>query len=285
MKFKIYPIPTGYWTPRTNLISEIVKHLRNRIKVDDFVIISEKSICTATGSIIDEMRVKPSKFSYFLAKIWMRVVWGYVLGAVARLSRRNLQRIRDYPLREGAAHKQVSLEHTGVFASLKHWSEGGIDTTNLPYHFSSIPLRSPTDMAYKIRCEILKKLGCQTNIILGDSDKTFTCRNFHFSTRKSEVKGIHNLGFLGFICGRFLKCKPRSTPLAYVGRNIDVDYLLNLTALANRVRGHGSGRTVWDMAERFNSSPTEVTWEMLTTIPHYPIVVIRLQKKSGPKTS
>jgi len=300
MKVKIYPISTRYWTPGTNLISEIVEHLRGKIRDNDFVVISEKSICTATGSIINELKVKPSKFSYFLAKIWMRIVWGYILGRIARLSQRNIQRIRivwgyilgriarlsqrniqrirAYPLKEGAAHKQVSLKYAGVLASLKHWSEGGIDTTNLPYHFSSIPLRNPTEMAYRIRYEILRQLGYAANIILGDSDKTFTYRNLHFSTRQSQVEGIYDLGFLGFIGGRFLRCKPRSTPIAYAGRNIDVDYILSLTALANRARGHGAGRTVWDMAERFNSLLTEVTWRMLATVSHYPIVVIRFRK-------
>jgi F420-0:gamma-glutamyl ligase-like protein len=42
--------------------------------------------------------------------------------------------------------------------------------------------------------------------------------------------------------------------------------------------GAGAGKTVWDMAERFQVNLTGVTWKMLMKIRHYPIVVLRLSK-------
>jgi F420-0:gamma-glutamyl ligase-like protein len=44
---------------------------------------------------------------------------------------------------------------------------------------------------------------------------------------------------------------------------------------ADRARGYGAGRTVWDMSKRFGVDFTEVTWEMLDRVQHYPIVLVR----------
>ena len=283
MRARILPVRTRFWRPGTNPTGEIVQSLPKILRNGDFVVVSEKAICTAAGSIFDESYVNPCSLSRFLARIWMRIVWGYFLGPLTRLNYRNIQRIRDYPLEEGAAHKHVALRNAGFCQSLKHWSEGGIDTTNLPYRLSSLPLKEATQVASRIRGEIAASLGCSTNVVIADSDKTFSFRNFHFSTRKSKVPGIHNLGTMGFILGRFFRCKPRSTPIAYAGREVGSDLLLNVAALANKTRGCGAGRTVWDMAEAFDSSPTEVTWEMLDAVPHFPIVVVRLRGFSRPK--
>ncbi|MEM4246321.1 MAG: coenzyme F420-0:L-glutamate ligase [Candidatus Bathyarchaeia archaeon] len=281
MRLNIIPVCTGYWVPGTDYLFEVVTHIKGKIVDGDFLIISEKAICTATGSIVDESKVKPSSVSYLLARVWMRLVWGYILGAFSRLNALNIQRIRDYPIQEGSAHKQVSILYAGPIASLKHWSEGGIDSSNLPYSFSSIPLENPAEHAARLREKVRMELGCDVNVILGDSDKTFTFHGLHLSTRRSYVRGIRNLGFIAFLFGRFLRLRPRSTPVAYAGRDADADRLLSLTALANKARGHGAGRTVWDMAERFRSSPTEVTWGMLSSIPHYPIVIIRIKFRAG----
>ncbi|MEM2688477.1 MAG: hypothetical protein QXR01_01320, partial [Candidatus Bathyarchaeia archaeon] len=37
-----------------------------------------------------------------------------------------------------------------------------------------------------------------------------------------------------------------------------------------------AGRTVWDMAEKFNVDLAEVNWEMLEKIKHKPIVLVRV---------
>lgn len=277
MRIRTLPLRTKYWKPGTPLLNEIIKILKGRIRDDDFIVISEKAVCTSLGSIVDESKVKAGRVGYLLAKYWMRIIWGYFLGYVARLDLKNIQRIRRYPIQEGAAHKEVSLRSVGLYESLKNWSEGGIDTSNLPYHLSSLPLKNPKEIVSQIEREVFLKLGCRINIILGDSDKTFSFRTFHFSTRKSHTQNIHNFGVFGFIAGRLLRCRPRSTPIAYIGRWVGVNFLLNLTAHANKARGFGAGRTVWDMAERFGSSITEVTWEMLESVDHYPVVIIRFR--------
>ena len=68
----------------------------------------------------------------------------------------------------------------------------------------------------------------------------------------------------------------RSTPLAVSGEAINPDLCLTYANVAHRVRGHGAGRTVWDMAKKMGVDPLEVTWEMLEQIEHFPIVLIRV---------
>lgn len=38
---------------------------------------------------------------------------------------------------------------------------------------------------------------------------------------------------------------------------------------------YGAGRTVWDMSRRFGVDFSNVTWEMLEQVDHFPIVLVR----------
>jgi F420-0:gamma-glutamyl ligase-like protein len=53
---------------------------------------------------------------------------------------------------------------------------------------------------------------------------------------------------------------------------------LEIAEAANRARGSGAGRTVWDMADNFKVGLTEVSWEMLETVKHKPIVILRSKR-------
>jgi F420-0:gamma-glutamyl ligase-like protein len=64
------------------------------------------------------------------------------------------------------------------------------------------------------------------------------------------------------------------------GSSLPLDELLEICLLAERLRGHGAGRDVWEMARRLKAkSLTQVTWEMLRRIPHYPIVIVRVRRR------
>jgi len=69
--------------------------------------------------------------------------------------------------------------------------------------------------------------------------------------------------------------KRRATPIALVGSKTSVEEALEIAELANRARGFGAGRNVWDMAEAFGVSLTNVTWDMLDRVEHKPIVIVR----------
>jgi F420-0:gamma-glutamyl ligase-like protein len=50
---------------------------------------------------------------------------------------------------------------------------------------------------------------------------------------------------------------------------------LTITNIADRARGPGSGATVWDMAARFRVDIECVSWEMLDSVIHKPVVIVR----------
>ncbi|MEM3553316.1 MAG: coenzyme F420-0:L-glutamate ligase, partial [Candidatus Bathyarchaeia archaeon] len=174
MKFYTLAVKCKYWRPNCNLLNEIINEIekiRFLIKDGDILVFSEKALSTALGLIIDEGKIKPSFSAKFLAKFWVRKIWGFILGPLCRLSLKNLFYIRNYPIKEGAAHKQLAINYAGLIQALKIWSEGGIDVTNLPYAYASLPLKNPEEIAEKIlnALKINKKIG----VLIVDSDKTF----------------------------------------------------------------------------------------------------------------
>lgn len=274
-KFKAKAIKTGYWRPNTNYLEEIIRAVRGKLEDGDILVVSEKAISVALGNIVDESKVKPGLLAYFLALVWMRVVWGYFLGPILRMKRENILRFRNYPIAEGARHKQVCINEVGLFSALRHGSEGGIDGSNVAYSFVALPLKQASQIACNIRDEILKKTGKRVAVIIADSDKTYSFRSYHIAPRRSFVKGIRDLGPLAYFLGRIFHLKRRSTPIAMCGLEADVEEILDMAKIADRVRGHGAGPTVWDMANRFGTSLTGVSWEMLEEIEHRPLVILR----------
>jgi F420-0:gamma-glutamyl ligase-like protein len=55
----------------------------------------------------------------------------------------------------------------------------------------------------------------------------------------------------------------------------NIEETLQIADAANKARGFGAGRNVWDMAEAFDVRLTEVTWEMLEKVEHKPLVIVR----------
>jgi F420-0:gamma-glutamyl ligase-like protein len=176
----------------------------------------------------------------------------------------------------GSRHKQAALRYAGFLQALMFGSEGGIDGSNLAYSYVSLPLKDAFGIAEEIRKQIWLRLGKKVSVIIADTDKTFSFRNFHFTPRPKPVKGIHSFGgFITYVIGRMFKLRKRATPIAVVGCRISVEKALEIAEIANRSRGFGAGRTVWDMAEKFKVELNEVSWEMLETVKHKPIVIVR----------
>jgi len=274
--YKCFALKTGYWRPGTDYVQKVIDSVKGKIENGDFVTISEKAISTASGNVLDESKVRPTKLAYFIAKYWMQCIWGYFLGVFCRLRRKTIVRLRSYPVEEGGAHKQVGLKHAGFWQALMYGSEGGIDGSNLPYSYVSLPLQNAPRIAERIRERLARELGTDVSVMILDTDKTYSFRNFHFTPRPWPIDGIHSCnGLLAYLTGRFLKLKRRATPIAVVGCKIGVEEALEVAELANRARGFGAGRNVWDMVEAFGVSLTDVTWEMLDRVEHKPIVIVR----------
>jgi F420-0:gamma-glutamyl ligase-like protein len=275
-KYEKVALVTPYWKPGEDFLQMIVNSIRGKIEDGDFVTISEKAISTASGNVLDESMIRPSSLARFLAKYWMRLVWGYVLGPLCHLRKRTIKRLRTYPVREGSAHKQVALQYAGFLQALMHGSEGAIDGSNLPYSYVSLPLKNTQTIAQQIQNRIRAELGKEVTVMIIDTDKTYSLKNFHFTPRPKPIRGIHSCGgVLAYILGRFFKLKRRATPVAVAGSKLSTEEALRIAEIANRARGFGAGRTVWDMAGTFNVALTGVSWEMLSKIKHKPIVILR----------
>ncbi len=111
-KYQALPLATNYWTPGTDYLNEIGQAVKGKVRVGDFVVISEKALSTAVGNMIDESTYKTSGTARFLATAWMHIVWGYGLGFLCRFGLRLINRLRQYPVEAGSRHKQVAL-HEG----------------------------------------------------------------------------------------------------------------------------------------------------------------------------
>jgi len=269
-------IATRYWRPGEDYLEKIIKGVKGRILDGDFIVVSEKAISTAMSNIVDEELIEPNLCAKLIAKYWMRVVWGYVLGPLCHYQERPLRCLREYPLEMGSQHKQVALQQAGLLQALMFGSEGGIDGSNLAYAYVSLPLNNAEEVAEKIRKEIRLKLGKKSSVMIVDTDKTYSFFSFHFTPRPKPMKGIHCFGgVITYVVGRVFRLKKRPTPIAFVGCKISVEDALKIASIANRVRGFGAGKTVWGMAEKFKVELAGVSWEMLETAKHKPIVLIR----------
>lgn len=274
--YKFLPLITKYWKPGDDYLTETVAILKGKVKKNDIIVFSEKAISTATGNIINEQHLTPSVMARILAKFWMRYVWAYILGPLCNFNKKTIHNIKHYPKKEGAAHKEAALRLGNFLQALQHGSEGGIDASNLPYSYVSLPLSDPQRTAKEIAKRIKEELINNITIIIADTDKTYSWHNFHFTPRSSQFYMVHSSGGLcAFLFGRVLKLKRRATPLAVVGKKIDIEEILTIAEFTNRIRGFGSGRTVWDMAEKFQVDLVNVSWEMLEKVEHKPIVIVR----------
>jgi len=275
-KYTALALTTSYWKPGENYADKAIDSFDGKIENGDFVVISEKAISTAKGTIIDENAIKPSLNARILARFWMRIVWGYHLGILCGFGQRLLHRLRNYPLESGSRHKQASLRYAGFMQALMFGSEGGIDGSNLPYSYVSLPLVDADKVAREIQQQIQLKLKRNVCVIIADTDKTYKFRSFFFTPRPKPLRGINSFGGVAtYVVGRMLKLKKSSTPLAVAGCSLSASQALTITNIADKARGPGSGATVWDMAARFQVEVNGVTWEMLTKIRHKPLVIVR----------
>ena len=275
-RYNALAVTTSYWKPKENYLDKIIRALEGKIESGDFIVVSEKAISTALGNMVDESKVKPNQNATFMARFWMRIAWGYPLGILSRFGPRLLRRLRQYPLESGSRHKQIALQYAGFWQALMFGSEGGIDGSNLPYSYVSLPLKNADELAQKIQKEIQFKLQKSVCVIIADTDKTYRFRNFFFTPRPKPLKGIQSFGgVIAYIAGRVFNFKKSSTPLAVSGCSLSASQALTVTNIADKARGPGSGATVWDMAARFKVEINDVTWEMLSKIRHKPLVIVR----------
>ncbi|MBS7637557.1 coenzyme F420-0:L-glutamate ligase, partial [Candidatus Bathyarchaeota archaeon] len=181
MKFKTIKVRTDYWRPGTDHIREIISAVRDLVRDGDIVTVSEKAISTASDLLVDESRVEAGWLARLIAGFWMRRIWGGPLGRLTRLRKKTIIRLRGYPFEEGAAHKQLAIRYVGLLQALRHYSEGGIDASNLPYSLVSLPLKRPFREAERIRNALMSSTGLRLSVMIVDGDTTYSWRNLHLA--------------------------------------------------------------------------------------------------------
>jgi F420-0:gamma-glutamyl ligase-like protein len=275
-RYSALAVATSYWKPKDDYLASIVAALGGKLRDGDFVVVSEKALAIASGQIVDESAIVPSGSARFLAGFWMRKIWGYPLGLLCGFGPRLRARLQGYPSVSGARHKQLVLERGGLLQALLFGSEGGVDGSNLAFSFVSLPLANADVLAEKIRDMIGRRLGRNVCVVIADTDKTYRFHNFYFTPRPKPMRGIYSFGgVVTYFLGRVLGLKRSSTPLAVSGCRLGAGEALTVTNIADRARGAGSGATVWDMAARFHVDVDMVSWNMLDSVVHKPLVIVR----------
>ena len=69
-KYTALAITTNYWKPNDNYTVKIIHVIADTVENGDYVVVSEKAISTALGSMVDESAVKPSLTARGLAHFW-----------------------------------------------------------------------------------------------------------------------------------------------------------------------------------------------------------------------
>ena len=177
MRLRTITFKTSFWRNGTDYVSEIIRVTAPHLKNGDIIAVSEKAVSTASGNIYDEAGVVPGIVARFLAGYWTKGFWAGPLGMITGLKRQTLLNLRNYPVEEGAAHKQTALWNVGLLQSLRHYSEGGIDASNLPYTYVSLPLGKPIEVADRIRESVFQRTGKKITVMIMDGDTTYSWRN------------------------------------------------------------------------------------------------------------
>lgn len=277
-EYKIIPVKTGYIKPNEPY-DVIIDNAMNLVEDGDFLVISETPIATSQGRLIDEALFKPSTLAVFLADVWSKYIWGYILGPLLGIKKRTINNLRDLPP-EARAHKEVVLKYYGLKHALKPASEAGIDLSNAPGTYVSLLPDKPEEIAEEIAQKISKNVAKEVVAIIIDTDATYEFLGIKFTSLPIAADGIKaDFGILGYLLGRFGKIIG-PTPLA-VSKSLDIEKIIKIAKIADnyQTKNECSMETVYDMKDTFNGEIDGVTIEMLSSIEHMPAVIVReLQK-------
>lgn len=273
-EYEVIPVKTGYIKP-DEPYDIIIGNSRDLLEDGDFLIISETPIAISQGRLVDESTFKPSYLAIFLADIWAKYIWGYILGPIFKIKKRTIKNLRNLPV-EARSHKEVVLKHYGLKHALKPASEAGIDLSNAPGPCVSLLPDEPEEVATDIAAKISNNLGMEVVVIIIDTDATYELFGKLFTSLPIAVKGIMaNFGFFGYLLGRFSKIKG-PTPLG-VSKKCDIDLIMKIAKIAHdyHEKNEQSMATVYDMKDALHGEIDGITVEMLSSIEHTPAVIVR----------
>ncbi|MEN4018288.1 MAG: coenzyme F420-0:L-glutamate ligase [Methanobacterium sp.] len=273
-EYEIIPVKTGYIKPDESY-DIIIENSKDLLEDEDFLVISETPIAISQGRLVDEALFKPSLLSIFLADVWSKYIWGYLLGPLFGIKKRTVKNLRNLPV-EARAHKEVVLKYYGLKHALKPASEAGIDLSNAPGTYVSLLPHNPQKVATDIAWKISNNVGKEVVVIIIDTDATYEFLGKLFTSLPIAASGIKaNFGIFGYLLGRFGKIKG-PTPLG-VSKNIDMDTIIKLARIAEdyQTKNEYSMKTVYEMKDAFQGEIDSVTVEMLSSLEHTPAVIIK----------
>lgn len=273
-KYKIIPVKTGYIKPNESY-DIIIENSKDLLEDGDFLVISETPISVSQGRLVDESKFKPSYLAIFLADIWAKYIWGYILGPLFGIKKRTLNNLRNLPV-EARSHKEVVLKYYGLKHALKPASEAGIDLSNVPGTYVSLLPDKPGEVAADIAGKISNNYGKEVVVIVIDTDATYEFLGKLLTSLPIAAREIKaNFGFFGYLLGRFGKIKG-PTPLGISGK-YDIDNIMEIAKIADdyQAENEHSMATVYEMKDAFHGEIDGITVEMLSSIEHMPAVILR----------
>lgn len=271
----IIPIETGYIKPNENL-DVIIEPATEIMEKGDYLVIAETPISISQGRLIDESQYKPGLKAKFLANIWSKYLWGYILGPLLGIKKRTIKNLRKLPS-ETNAHKEVVLTHYGLKHALKPASEAGIDLSNAPGTYVSLLPENPK----KVACEIKEKINKDITVLIIDTDATYMKNNKYFTGLPIAIEGIEaNKGVFGYVKGQ-LSENMGSTPLG-CSRKISVEEGLKIANIAEDYQKSLATEmsTIHSVKKVLGTDIDNITIETLDSIKHTPAVIVRLKNRA-----
>lgn len=268
--YYIIPIETGYIKPNGSL-NPIIEPATKLIKDGDYLVIAETPISISQGRLIDEAKYKPSLKAKFLAVIWSKYIWGYILGPLLKIKKRTIKNLRKLP-KETSAHKEVVLQLYGWKHALKPASEAGIDLSNAPGTSVSLLPENPEEVAKSLKNKINKDI----TVMIIDTDATYMKNGHYFTGLPIAIDGIEaNKGVIGYVKGQ-LSENMGSTPLG-CSRKISVEEGLKIANIAEEYQKSldTAMPTIHSVKSVLNVDGGVVTVEDLDSITHTPAVILR----------
>ena len=268
--YYVMPIETGYIKPNGSL-NPIIEPATKLIKDGDYLVIAETPISVSQGRLIDEAKYKPSLKAKFLAVIWSKYIWGYILGPLLKIKKRTIKNLRKLP-KETSAHKEVVLQLYGWKHALKPASEAGIDLSNAPGTSVSLLPENPEEVAKSLKNKINKDI----TVMIIDTDATYMKNGHYFTGLPIAIDGIEaNKGVIGYVKGQ-LSENMGSTPLG-CSRKISVEEGLKIANIAEEYQKSldTAMPTIHSVKSVLNVDGGVVTVEDLDSITHTPAVILR----------
>lgn len=268
--YYVIPIETGYIKPNGSL-NPIIEPATKLIKDGDYLVIAETPISVSQGRLIDEAKYKPSLKAKFLAVIWSKYIWGYILGPLLKIKKRTIKNLRKLP-KETSAHKEVVLQLYGWKHALKPASEAGIDLSNAPGTSVSLLPENPEEVAKSLKNKINKDI----TVMIIDTDATYMKNGHYFTGLPIAIDGIEaNKGVIGYVKGQ-LSENMGSTPLG-CSRKISVEEGLKIANIAEEYQKSldTAMPTIHSVKSVLNVNGGVVTVEDLDSITHTPAVILR----------